>query len=320
MGNRALGELVTRDQALREPGAHDRNQRVPDPYDPDLRGPATRDAAQRDPGWPGPRSQDWGHAEPEQIEPEQRGSGPRGPGRRGPGRRRQPTPAGPSWRWGELSGGRATLIVLAAAVAGTGATIAMHRDPGSLLGGAVIAGTFTAALAVRREAVYQLIPVPALAYIVGALTAGLMLEQNAGPSRSGLAVSATQWVAGGFVIMTAATAVAAVITVIRWLMNRHAATGPPPEPEPLAANRLTRRPVPSPDPWTGSLSRPEPQPTSAPRREPAFRPRPQEPAPRPRRAPWREPPPPVEPFSPRSPSWPEPPARPGPPSFGAPRD
>ena len=132
--------------------------------------------------------------------------------------------------------------MLAAAVLGTGVTVGTHHDPGYLLGGAVIAGTFVAALAVRREAVYQLIPVPALAYLVGALTAGLMHEQGAAPSRTGLAFSATQWVAGGFVTMAAATVVAAAITVIRWLMNRHAAaSGTPPRPEPLAADRLTSR-------------------------------------------------------------------------------
>ena len=85
---------------------------------------------------------------------------------------------------------------------------------------------------------------------MGALTAGLMNEQSAAPSRAGLAVSATQWVAGGFLTMAAATAVAAAITVIRWLMNRHAAaSGTPPRPEPLAADRLTSR--------SGSPSGPE---------------------------------------------------------------
>ena len=199
------------------------------------------------PGWPRPRSLDWDHARteqigPEQIEPRPQGSRPQGSRRASRGRRRRSSAAGPSWRWGGLSGGRGTLIVLAAAVLGTGVTVGMHHDPGYLLGGAVIAGTFVAALAVRREAVHQLIPVPALAYLVGALTAGLMHEQSAAPSRAGLAVSATQWVAGGFVTMAAATAVAAAITVIRWLMNRHAAaSGTPARPEPLAADQLTSR-------------------------------------------------------------------------------
>ena len=84
-------------------------------------------------------------------------TGRTGPGRTraertgaGQGRRRRPSaPDGPSWRWGELSGGRGTLIILAAAVIGTGVTVAMHHDPGYLLGGAIIVGTLAAALAVR---------------------------------------------------------------------------------------------------------------------------------------------------------------------------
>ena len=316
----------TRDRGLRhpgtrEPGPRDQGRRVPDAYGRDL-----RTQAQRDAGWPRPRSRDWDQARMEQIELRQRGSRPGGPGRASPGHRRRSSAGGPSWRWGELSGGRGTLIVLAAAVLGTGVTVATHRDPGYLLGGAVIAGTFVAALAVRREAVFQLIPVPALAYLAGALTAGLMDEQSAAPSRTGLAVSATQWVAGGFLTMAAATAVAAAITVIRWLMNRHAAaSGTPPRPGPLAADRLTSRsgsPAgPEADPWVAPRPRPLPQPTTAPRPEPSFRPRPEEPAPRGRGAARREPPPPADPYwRRRSAPWPDPPSRPGPPSFGTPRD
>ena len=315
-----------RNPATRQPGPRDQGRRVPDAYGRDL-----RTQAQRDAGWPRPRSRDWDQARLEQIEPEQielrqRGSRQGGPGRASPGRRRRSSAAGPSWRWGELSGGRGTLIVVAAAALGAGVTVAMHHDPGYLLGGAVIAGTFVAALAVRREAVYQLIPVPALAYLVGALTVGLMHDQNAAPSRTGLAVSVTQWVAGGFLTMAAATAVAAAITVIRWLMNRRAAASEtPPRPGPLAADRLTSRSGspsgPEADPWVAPRPRPLPQPTTAPRPEPSVRPRPEEPAPRGRSAPRREPPPPAGPYSRRrSAPWPEPPSRPGPPSFGTPRD
>ena len=314
-------EPGTREPGTREPGTRDQGRGVPDAYGRDL-----RTQAQRDAGWPRPRSRDWDQARMEQTElrqrePRQRGSRHGGPGRASPGRRRSA-----SWRWGELSGGRGTLIVLAAAVLGTGVTVAMHHDPGYLLGGAVIAGTFVAALAVRREAVYQLIPVPALTYLVGALTAGLIHERSAVPSPTGLAVGATQWVAGGFLTMAAATAVAAAITVIRWLINRHAgASGTPPRPEPLAADRPTSRSGspsgPEADPWVAPRPRPLPQPTTAPRPEPSSRPRPGEPAPRGRGASRREPPPPADPYSRRrSAPWPEPPSRPGPPSFGAPHD
>ena len=116
-----------------------------------------------------------------------------------------------------MPGGRGALIVIAAAVIGTAVTVATHHAPGYLLGGFVVAGTLAAALAVRPRAVYLLIPVPALAYMVGALTAGLIHQQSAGPGSSGLTVSAAQWIADGFVTMAAATALAAAITVIRWL-------------------------------------------------------------------------------------------------------
>ena len=198
----------------------------------------------------------------------------------------------------------------------------MHHDPGYLLGGAVIAGTFVAALAVRREAVYQLIPVPALAYMVGALTAGLIHQQSAAPSRSGLAVSATQWVAGGFVTMAAATAVAAAITVIRWLMNRRAgrirnaaaarAAGRGPAD---VAERVTLRSR------GGSVGRAPAQAIAAahgratPRTAFLALARGAGAA-AVRRASRREPPPPADPYSRRrSAPWPEPPSRPGPPSL-----
>jgi hypothetical protein len=325
-----------RNPGTRAPDPRDGGRRVPEACGRDLRTQAVREA-----GWPRPRSRDWDQAwaeqiEPEQIEPEQRGSRQRGsrqrgsrpgrPGRASPGRRRRSRPAGPSWRWGQLSGGRGALIVIAAAVLGTGVTVAMHHDPGYLLGGAVIAGTFVAALAVRRAAVSRLIPVPALAYLVGALTAGLIHERSAESSRAGLAVSVTQWIAGGFVAMAAATAVAAAITVIHWLMKRHAgASGTSPRPEPPAADRLRSRgrspSGPEADPWAAPRPRPLPQPTSAPHPGPSLRPWPEEPVPRGRPAPRREPPPPADPYSRRrSAPWPEPPSRPGPPYFGAPHD
>ena len=160
-----------------------------------------------------------------------------------------------------------------------------------------------------------------LAYLVGALGTGLIHQQNVGPSPSGLTVSAAQWIAGGFITMAAATAVAVLLTIIRWLMNRLAAPPrPPPQPESLALSGPTSRIVSPTGPVTDSWRR-RPQPKAAPRPEPPSWPWPEEPAPRSKRASRREPPPPTEPFSrPRSSSWREPPLRPGPPSFGAPHD
>ena len=143
-----------------------------------------------------------------------------------------------------MTGARGALIVIAAAVIGTAATAGTHHAPGYLLGAFVVAGTLVAALAVRPRAVYLLIPVPALAYMVGALTAGLIHQQSASPGSSGLTVSVAQWIADGFVTMVAATALAAAIAIIRWLGHRNARpAAAPPEPEPVFPARPTSRTV-----------------------------------------------------------------------------
>ena len=61
-------DLGTRDRGprhpgTREPGTRDQDRRVPDAYGRDL-----RTQAQRDAGWPRPRSRDWDQARMEQIE------------------------------------------------------------------------------------------------------------------------------------------------------------------------------------------------------------------------------------------------------------
>ncbi len=226
----------------------------------------------------------------------------------------------PSRRWGGLSGWYGTLIVFAAAVIGTMATVAMHRNPGYLLGAFIVAGTLVAALAVRSGAVYLLIPVPAPAYLAGAVVAGLLYEHYAGPSQSGLKISAAEWIAGGFVAMAAATAVAVVVTIIRWLMARRAAPGEPvPAPEPAAPPRPRSRAVSPSGPDSASWAKQPPRsgPPTGP--EPPSWPWPEEPVARDRRPKQHDPAPPTDPFyRPRSSSRPEPPARPGPSSFGGP--
>ena len=250
-----------------------------------------------------------------------------------------------------MPGGRGALIVIAAAVIGTAATVGADRGPGYLLGGFVVAGTLAAALAVRPRAVYLLIPVPALAYIMGAVTAGMIHQQSASPGSSGLTVSAAQWIADGFVAMTAATVLAAAITVIRWLLNRSARpAGPPPEPEPVFPARPTSRTVSPSGPDSASWAAPRldggpasgPEPPSwpwpeepvtqgspaarrepPPRTEPFSRPprpssRPGGPARQPQPSPRRPQPPRADPL--RPPSWLDSPSDPGSPSFGGLRD
>jgi hypothetical protein len=126
-----------------------------------------------------------------------------------------------SWRWGQLSAGQGLGIVIIAAAAGALVSVATKHEPGTLLGGFVVAGALAAVLAVRPRSAYLMIPVPVLCYLVFALAAGLARDQNAASS-SALTVSAAQWIANGFLTMAAATAVAIVVTAGRWLWARRA--------------------------------------------------------------------------------------------------
>jgi len=129
----------------------------------------------------------------------------------------------PSWRWGDMPGGRGLLIVVAAAVLGAVATVVTKTDPGGLLGWCIVVGTLIAGFAVRPRAAYLLIPMPALAYVVFALAAGLVRNTSSG---TGLTVSAAQWIANGFLTMAAATVLAVVVALGRWSLDRRAGASP----------------------------------------------------------------------------------------------
>ena len=107
--------------------------------------------------------------------------------------------------------GGAALGALITALAGTG--------PGPVLGVALVAATLAAALAIQPRAVYRIIPVPALAYAATATVAGVIGDRAASASHTALAVSAAQWIASGFLPMTAATLLAIAVTAIRWLIQ-----------------------------------------------------------------------------------------------------
>ena len=137
-----------------------------------------------------------------------------------------------SRRWGSLPGRTGILIVIGGAVLGGLVTAATRSTPGSALGIFVIGATAAAVFAVRPRAVHLVIPVPALSYMAAATAAGLV-EINghaAGTFTTTLAVSAAQWMASGFVSMTAATVLAIAATAARWPFRRPAPrdTGYPP--------------------------------------------------------------------------------------------
>lgn len=131
------------------------------------------------------------------------------------GRPRQPGP-----RWGWLPGRSGVWIIAGGVALGLLATIVAGREPGTVLGAFLVAGTLVAGLAVRSDAVHLIIPVPALAYLAAGPIAGLVHDGAAISTRSALAASALQWIASGFLAMTAATILAVALTTARRLRAR----------------------------------------------------------------------------------------------------
>jgi len=121
--------------------------------------------------------------------------------------------------WGRYPAWVGVLTVLAAALLGAGFTVASRGEPGRALGIWVAAGTVAAGTSVRARSAYTIIPVPALAYASAAAIAGLVHDRAVDISRTALTVSATQWIASGFDAMTAATTLAAVLALARWLLS-----------------------------------------------------------------------------------------------------
>lgn len=141
------------------------------------------------------------------------GGGKSGAGRPEPGR-------APHW-WGSRPGRLGVLLVVVGTLAGLVGTVLAGSEPGFALGAGLIVGTVTGAVVVRPQSAYVIIPVPALAYVVAASVAGYIHDHAIDTSRTALAVGLTQWIAGGFLIMIAATLLAMAIAVIRWLGSRH---------------------------------------------------------------------------------------------------
>jgi hypothetical protein len=156
--------------------------------------------------------------------------------------------------WGSLRGGLGVSIVLASAVIGVVATLVIGHGPGSVLGLFIMVGTVVAALAVRPTAVRMLLPVPALCYVIAALAVGLVTEPPSDASKAALAVAAAQWIAAGFLTMILATALAVVLTLVRWFLWHH--SRPVPDGPARSARsgsrrrrRVSREDVENPDPY-----------------------------------------------------------------------
>jgi hypothetical protein len=144
----------------------------------------------------------------------------------GQGPARQPPTVG--GLWGTRPGRLGVFCVIGAALVGLVITLLSGIEPGAILGVFVVAGTVAAALAVRPGAVYLIFPVPALAYAVAAVIAGLVHDRGVDTSHTALAISAAQWIAGGFVAMTVATGLAVLIAGFRWLRTARPGRGTAP--------------------------------------------------------------------------------------------
>ena len=157
-------------------------------------------------------------------------------------------------RWlGTMPTLTATVVLLSATVVGVAATVIAHMEPGNLLGVFVIAGSLAAVLGVRRGAVHLFFPMPALAFFVAAVAAGIVHDRQLASSTAGLGASFTQWVAGIFWPAVVATVLVLLVGGGRWLLKRPLLTSQSPLPtgRPAAPGgprgpQGSRRPV---DPW-----------------------------------------------------------------------
>jgi len=144
-------------------------------------------------------------------------------------------------KFGSLQGGLGVCLIVGSTAIGVIATMATGRAPGSVLGAFVVIGTVVAALAVRPRAGRLIFPVPVLAYLVGALVAGIIYNRSDDASKTADAIGAAQWIANGFFAMAIATAAAIVLIAVRWLLwrrrkaGRTGGPGRPPRPDPATA-------------------------------------------------------------------------------------
>ncbi len=163
----------------------------------------------------GTRRNDTGRNSTARTDTGRNAAGPRESRRRTSARRS----AGPA-RWGALQGGLGVCIIVASAAIGAIATMVTRSAPGFLLGVLVVAGTVTAALAVRPRAGRMIFPVPVLAYLMAALISGVVYNRSADSSKTALAIGAAQWIANGFFAMVLGTVLAIAITTVRWYLWR----------------------------------------------------------------------------------------------------
>jgi hypothetical protein len=127
-----------------------------------------------------------------------------------------------------------------------------------VLGVCIVVGSVIAALAVRPRAGRLIFPVPVLAYLIAALTAGI--AYNRSTSKTELAIGSAQWIANGFLLMALATGLAIVLVTVRWILRRHDRRAPAVPDRSGAADQIALRPREGP----GVPPQPGPQPGQRP--------------------------------------------------------
>ena len=113
----------------------------------------------------------------------------------------------------------AMLVLAGATLIGVVVTLMARTEPGDWLGFFVIVGSLIAVLGVRRGVVYLFFPVPALAFFVGAVLAGVIHDRRMVSSTEGLVAAFPQWVAGIFWPGVVATILVLLAGAGRWLLK-----------------------------------------------------------------------------------------------------
>src|SRR5580693_5491571 len=216
-----------RRRAARPPGS---GRPDPRPRDPRGRDPRTG------PGWGGPDDRGRGGPRPPRT--------PRG----GPGDGASGG-SGSRLRFiGAMSTRAALLALVAATLIGIVATLVAGSEPGFLLSLFIIIGAVIATLGVRPGAVYLFFPLPAFAFFAGAVITGKIHDRSLASSTLGEAAGFTQWIAGVFFPMCAATILVLVIGGARWVLARQLVGGqfPMSDDRQAAVRGPPRRPIPGP--------------------------------------------------------------------------
>jgi hypothetical protein len=165
----------------------------------------------------------------------------------------------------------ALLALVAGTLIGIVATLVAGSEPGFLLSLFIIVGAVIATLGVRPGAVYLLFPLPAFAFFAGAVITGKIHDSSLSSSTAGLAAGFTQWIAGIFLPMCAATIGVLLIGGARWLLSRQLVGGQFPMSEDRPGTSRAPRPRPDVDPWAepkAARNRPGQRPANAPWADP----------------------------------------------------